>query len=144
MKDLYCDSCGALVIRCDDEAIKVVCSTCVMEDINKEFPLQLVNKVKSDKPRGWHLRKQYVHIDGTVYEFGVEKPELEGKFKPTKIKIKEEKKKATNKEIEFTRVDIVSDIKKLKKKLKTETNPKRLNQINRKINKKQIELSKLK
>jgi len=144
MKNLYCESCGDLVKKCDDDAIKVICSTCFMESVNRDFPLKRRDdKTKSGKPQGWHLRKQYVHSDGTVYEFGIEKEELKNTLKPTEIKI-EIKKKLTKKELEFNRLDIINDIKKLKKKLKTESTPKKINKINRDISKKQVELSKLK
>jgi len=143
LKELECKSCGNIVKNCDNSSTLVICSTCVMENLDKEFPLQKINKTKSDKPRGWHLMKQYVHKDGTVYKFGKENKKLKGTLNPTKIK-KKTKKKLTNKELEFNRLDVINDIKKLKKRLKIETNPKRMNKIHRAINKKQIELAKIK
>ncbi|MBC8146936.1 MAG: hypothetical protein H8E98_02990 [Bacteroidetes bacterium] len=144
MKTIECKCCGIPVEKCEDSANQVKCSMCVIEDLEKEFPLQKINKTKSDKPRGWHLMKQYVHHDGTVFEFGKENKKLKGTLNPTKKIKKKTKKKLTDKEIEFNRLDIINDIKKLKKKLKAEINPKKMNRIHRDINKKQIELAKIK
>lgn len=143
MKELECKSCGALVKNCDDASEWVICPICVIEDLDKEYPLQKINKVKSDKPRGWHLMRQYIHHDGTVFEFGKENKKLKDTLKPTEIK-KKIKKKLTGKELEFNRLDVINDIKKLKKKLKAEINPKQMNKLHRAINKKQIELAKIK
>jgi len=37
----------------------------------------------SDKPRGWHLKKEFVDKEGNVYFKGVEQPQLKGTKKPT-------------------------------------------------------------
>lgn len=38
----------------------------------------------SDKPRGWHLKKEFVDKEGNVYFKGVEQPHLKGTKEPTK------------------------------------------------------------
>ena len=48
--------------------------------------------------------KEFVHSDGTVYQFGVEKPELKGTIKPTDIdSIKKQQKadKEKNKKLKI-------------------------------------------
>ena len=53
---------------------------------------------KSDKPRGWTLKGEFVDKDGNVYHKGVEQPELKGTLKPTVVEKKQKSKRMTKKE----------------------------------------------
>jgi hypothetical protein len=65
-----------------------------MEKIKKEQEEMIKNKTKKkedpkkdipgSKPRGWHLREEYVDDKGNVYFKGVVQPELKGTKEPTK------------------------------------------------------------
>jgi hypothetical protein len=70
---------------------------------------------------GWRLKKQFVHEDGRVFEFGTEKPELRGTIEPTissnKIKRMRNSKKSKKKnsldelkELEKLKVDFLTNI----------------------------------
>jgi hypothetical protein len=61
-------------------------------------------KAATGFPRGWHLYKQFVHPDGKVFEYGVEKPELKGTLPVTQVKVNtmskfERRKKREEKEL---------------------------------------------
>ena len=100
MIDLACvKGCGRIV-RVNEETSKVICFLCA----NKMTDPPEVREKKMEKqarksrgfPQGWHLMKQFVDKDGNVYEFGIEKEDLKGKYEPTVVhKRKKRQKKST-------------------------------------------------
>lgn len=82
---LECD-CGNSV-ETGPDCVKVTCSQCVQKQVappsvgavkvkkpkgtgKRGRPRIHPIKPKSDKPRGWHFRKNYVHTDGTLWSYG--------------------------------------------------------------------------
>lgn len=82
-------NCENIVHDCSPETVEVLCSICTC----KLAPIEKI--VKEDKGflRGWKLMKEFVHIDGTVYHFGEEQPELKGTLSPTDVKFIKNKQK---------------------------------------------------
>jgi len=105
--NLYCKRCGRFVENCDSNAIEVLCWKCTCILTYDEAQLGENVQEKSGFVKGWAFMKEFVHKDGTVYNRGVEVPELKDKKIPTDIeKIKKErldkrtKKKKTDKKEE--------------------------------------------
>jgi len=73
--------CDRIVEKCHPDTISVLCPICTC------ILVPLENKENGNKGflRGWKLMKEFVHVDGTVYHFGIEQPELKGTLEPTDI-----------------------------------------------------------
>ena len=121
---------------CSPGATSVLCSECVRELYEKDFPFEASTGYKpTGRPRGWAFMKEYVDKDGNVYHRGVEQPKLKGKLKPTVIKPKPPKKRLTKKEKQRIRVDALAKIHKLKKELNKAKFKKDIKKINSEIKK---------
>jgi len=93
-QDLPCEECGKWMYDVPGDIVSITCGRCVILDVG--FPESPQNK--KVRPRGWHLRKEFVDKDGTVFHKGVEQPDLKGTIPPTKLKPgpkKKPKKKPT-------------------------------------------------
>jgi len=95
---LYCSKCNAEVNGCTSTAVSVLCFRCttLLAPIEEK-----IKKEPSGFPRGWKLYARFVHADGSVYDKGIEQPELKGTLKPTdmeEIKKKSAAKKISKKE----------------------------------------------
>ena len=89
-QDLPCKICGRMQYDVPGDVVKITCWLCVAREVGMPEELE----PKSDpKPRGWHLRKEFVDKDGTVYHRGVEQPELFGTLKSSAVKPKIKKTK---------------------------------------------------
>ena len=111
-KSLPCKKCGRIVENVGDEAVKVTCSSCVLNVVG--MPEESKSAYKpTGRPAGWHWMKEFVDKDGTVYHLGKEQPKLKGTKKPTKV-VKKVIKRRTKSEIE------ASKIKKYQMKKKAE------------------------
>jgi len=75
---MECKICGAFELA-SEETTAVTCHECVIEMCD---PIDSIYK-KSDKPRGWTLKREFVDKDGNVYHKGKEQPNLKGTLKPT-------------------------------------------------------------
>jgi len=101
-KSLYC-KCGRLVWV--DSATEIVsCWKCTTTLAPPEARLlktkeELQQELDNGYTKGWRLMGQFVHRDGTVYELGVEKPELKGTLEPTDIEAIRNKRKKPRKTI---------------------------------------------
>lgn len=71
--------------------------------------------MKSGRPQGWHLRKEFVDSDGNVYHRGTIKPKLKGTLPPTEI-VKLSKPEKEKKKLEKIQQKARSYKRKLKKK----------------------------
>jgi hypothetical protein len=126
--------CNNFNVKVDVETKMVVCGTCTAHITSPGDPL---DKEFSGYPEGWRLMQQYVHNDGKVYFYGLEKEELFNTLPPTFVKEKEKILKnknliKTRKVKEEINKNFV-DISKLKKILKTTKNPAEQKEIIRKI-----------
>jgi len=102
LKSLYC-KCGRLV-WVDSLTESATCWKCTTMSAPPEARLlktkeELQQELDSGYIKGWRLMKQFVHRDGTVYELGVEKPELKGTLEPTDIEAIRKKTKKKRKTI---------------------------------------------
>jgi ribosomal protein S27E len=66
-KFLECSSCHMEEVEVSTAVSNVICSVCVQKLVAPP-PMP---KVKSNKPRGWHL-KPFIELDGVVYSKGIE------------------------------------------------------------------------
>lgn len=85
-------ACNRVVHNCHPDTISVLCPvcTCMLVPLNNKEQNKTVGYL-----RGWKLMKEFVHADGTVYQYGVEQPELKGKITPTDVEsIKQQQKEA--------------------------------------------------
>lgn len=135
---MECRRCGQMT-PCSPNATSVLCSECVRELYEKDFPFKPnLGYVPTGRPRGWAFMKEYVDKDGNVYHRGIEQPKLKGTLKPSVIKTKPPKKRLSKKEKERIRVDALAKIHKLKKdlgKAKFKKDIKKINSEIRKLNK---------
>tara|TARA_R110000868_G_scaffold356443_1_gene617945 strand:+ start:446 stop:841 length:396 start_codon:yes stop_codon:yes gene_type:complete len=114
MKVLDCSDCGTPV-KTNADTITVICHQCVIESWGN--PPKFERK-RIGYPKGWKFMKEFVHVDGTVYNKGIEQPALKGKLKPTELKVKV-KKSVRERETEKLEKGIA--VTKLKKELKKTT-----------------------
>lgn len=112
---LDCELCGTPTPVGSKEALKVICTQCVIDTWE---PPKSTPKKSVGYPKGWRFMKEFVHPDGKVYHKGVEQPELEGTLPATVI---EPKKKPSKFEIQEERSKALIQINDIKKKLKKET-----------------------
>ena len=123
-KDLQC-VCGNYV-RVNLDTTDVVCWQCVQKKVpvDKKLLMPLAKKdPSSGKPRGWRFMKQFVDVDGKVYERGIENPALKDTLPKTDvagIKAQQKKKGKENKEKKALRNEkkearLIKEFKKKKK-----------------------------
>lgn len=107
-----------------EDTKSALCWKCMVVKMGNPSPIK--ETVKSGYPRGWQFMATFVDKEGNVYEKGVLNQELKGKYPPTEIK---EKEKKTDKK------DVVSikKIKELQTKIKSETNPTKLNKLKKEL-----------
>jgi hypothetical protein len=97
LKWLTCSSCPEQV-KVEEAVVEVMCWRCAIAKTEPPTVRQEpVKKTGPHHPKGWHLMKQFVDLEGNVFEMGIEKPELKGTLKPTPIK---PKKSMAQKELE--------------------------------------------
>lgn len=65
-QDLDCE-CGRLVEFVGQEAVRVICSYCVMKMI---APPDFPEKPEEQRPRGWHKKQLYISPSGKRYRYG--------------------------------------------------------------------------
>jgi phage FluMu protein Com len=140
-KKLNCDTCNRIVEKVDVKAVKVKCWRCVSKMVKGP---EIKSIVKSDKPRGWKFMKEYVHTDGTVYHKGIEQPELKDTLPVSVIEIKEDKKKLSKQDKEQLKVNLGTEIQKLKALMFNENRKTKRAELQRSIQKLNRQLSKLK
>jgi len=114
---MECRRCGQMT-PCSSDAASVLCSECVRELYEKDFPYEAkVGYKPTGRPRGWAFMKEFVDKDGNVYHRGKEQPKLKGKLKPTVIKPKPAKPKLTKAQKAQKRTELLSELHRLKKQL---------------------------
>lgn len=116
-KYVICSKCGVIPMKIDGDCVSGVCWLCATKMVE---PPTFVTYKKSDKPRGWHLRKVFVDKKGNVYHKGIEQKELKGTLKPTKLEKKNKKKRITKRQKIRESDEASAKIFDLKKKLKNE------------------------
>jgi DNA-binding ferritin-like protein (Dps family) len=127
-----------------NDIVQVLCNTCVQRVAFTPIERQAV--VKSDRPRGWQLWKEYVDSDGNVFFKGIEQPFLKGSLPPTEIKektLKDPIKKLSRKEKEEMKADLGKDVAKLKSSLMQETRKTFRAEISKELKQKTKRLEKL-
>lgn len=77
---------------------------------------ELQQEIDNGFPKGWRFMGQFVHQDGTVYERGVEKPELKGTLEPTDIEALRKQRKKSKKTVREKNLEEEQHIQKLAKK----------------------------
>jgi len=114
---MECRRCGQMT-PCSSDASSVLCSECVRELYEKDFPYEAkIGYKPTGRPRGWAFMKEFVDKDGNVYHRGKEQPKLKGKLKPTVIKRKPAKPKLTKSQKAQLRANLLTELHVLKKKL---------------------------
>jgi hypothetical protein len=109
---MECRRCGQLT-PCSADASSVLCSECVRELYEIDFPYEAkIGYKPTGRPRGWAFMKEYVDKDGNVFHKGKEQPKLKGKIKP-----KPAKPKLTKTQKAQLRANLLSELHVLKKKL---------------------------
>lgn len=141
-KTIQCITCQS-PCKVAHTTVQVTCWRCVNKIMGPpEIDTNIIKDPKSDMPKGWRRRKQYVHTDGSVYEHGIENLELMGTLPTTYIQPKPVVPKVKNKLTIFQkgeeRKHVLSEISFLKG-LIMQTPAKR---EQKKINKKITELTK--
>lgn len=92
--------CGREV-ECESDTIAITCWECATKAappaeslLRPLADIKAERDAKSQFPAGWKFMKVFVLKDGTVYERGVENPELKGTLPPTDVDtLKRERKK---------------------------------------------------
>tara|TARA_R100000005_G_C4990975_1_gene198374 strand:+ start:1406 stop:1882 length:477 start_codon:yes stop_codon:yes gene_type:complete len=132
---MECRRCGQMT-PCSPDASSVMCSECVRELYEKDFPFEPASGYKpTGRPRGWAFMKEYVDKDGNVFHKGKEQPKLKGTLPPTVIKPKPKKKKLTKAQKQRIKADAFAKIHLLKKDLKKAKFKKDIKKINSEIKK---------
>lgn len=70
-KYLTCKECNVVEVEVSGDVGAITCGMCVQKMLIA--PTNISNKSANDTdkfPRGWHLKKQYVHTDGKIYTKG--------------------------------------------------------------------------
>jgi hypothetical protein len=88
---LLCSKCGRNEEEVEDDASAVVCHICCAHMGPQVMIKQPTEPEGPQRPKGWHLMKQYVDPEGNVFEMGEAKPELKGTLPMTPIKVKKTK-----------------------------------------------------
>ena len=127
--------------RVADYTTAVVCHVCARKLVDPPILKSVVRK--SDKPRGWHFMKEYVHKDGTVYHRGVEQPKLKDTLSPTVIIPKAKKKKLSRIEKLNLKTKLLIEFNTLTKVMLNTTKKTARAKVARKINKLQKQIKKL-
>ena len=132
---MECRRCGQMT-PCSPDASSVMCSECVRELYEKDFPFEPTSGYKpTGRPRGWAFMKEYVDKDGNVFHKGKEQPKLKGTLPPTVIEPKPKKKKLTKAQKQRIKADAFAKIHLLKKDLKKAKFKKDIKKINSEIKK---------
>lgn len=111
-KRMTCKKCGEWVSVAQD-CKSVECSRCVAKMVPWDEDTAPAEKIG---PRGWHLRKVFVHEDGRVFHKGVEQPKLKGTLPPTKIEVKKKTVKEKRKKIREKDKEILEAMKTVDKR----------------------------
>jgi len=119
----------------------VVCSNCSNKLVDP--PVLKKSVKKSDKPRGWHFMKEYVHKDSTVYHRGVEQPQLKGTLEVTVIETKRKQKKLSKAEKANLKNTLLIEYNTLSRVMLTTNKKTERAKVARKISKIQKQLKKL-
>ncbi len=115
-KYLECSVCKVREVKVGIESIRVVCWKCCLKNVD---PPVVRSIVKSDRPKGWQLMKEFVDKNGDVYHKGKLVPELCGKVPLTDVeKIKSVHKKNKKNRDEKKEKKLVNIYNKKKKKNK--------------------------
>ena len=85
IKMITCRNCGKVQVEADESIVFVVCHMCCASYGPKIKEIE--EKVDTGFPRGWKFYTQFVHIDGKVFEKGIENVGLKGTLPPTEIKV---------------------------------------------------------
>lgn len=122
----------------------VICWKCVQQRVDPpkgHIPydpvtrtFQTNNKDAVPKPRGWHLKDEFVDSDGNVFYKGVEQPKLKGTMEPTKVE-KPRRSPRQKKKTETNRESILVEIQKLKKETTRTKDEKKINKLQKQIEK---------
>lgn len=135
LKYAHCCKCGR-EIRISESSVSGICFMCLMSKLPVDDTL---TKSKSDRPRGWTFMKMFVDKDGTVFEHGVENPELKGLYEPTDVEAiknnyKKTKKSKAEKEKEKLEKEkeLIGLYNEKKKEKTTTTEPVKVKKIKRK------------
>lgn len=134
-KTLGCKVCQQIVEGVSDNAGAVTCWECVAAMVDEP---QAYKKKTTGYARGWRFMKQFVHVDGTVYQRGVEQPKLKGTLEPTPIKPPVDKKTKADRARE-READLIT-LGKLKAQLKKETGKMKQKKLRSQIKKLQKKL----
>ena len=94
--------CGEY-ISVGETATEVMCSNEVNRNMMRMFP-ELHEENKSTykptgRPPGWHFMKEFVDVDGNVFNRGKEQPKLKGTLPITKIKPRKKTKRRSKEQI---------------------------------------------
>lgn len=99
VSDMPCSKCGRLV-KCDDRVVSCLCWKCTAKLAPPPKFVSTIEKVEAPtRPHGWALLAVFVDFDGTVYHYGIEKPELKDTLPITdvaKIRADQEAMRAAN------------------------------------------------
>jgi hypothetical protein len=112
------------IVPVSESTEKVVCWACVVRLLGNPAVKQEVQK-NIGFPRGWKFMSEYVDADGNVYHKGIIQPELKGTKSPSKIKKQKVKKKEND--VDFEK------IKELKTKIKLEKDLKKKRKLENKL-----------
>lgn len=142
-KALACKKCG-VDQDVPEDTKAVTCWKCVQsmvdppkghipyDPVTRTFQVETRDKVA--KPRGWHLKEEFVDKEGNVFYKGIEQPNLKGTIKPTKVaKRRSARQSSTNDN--SARDTILVEINKLKKQLSKTDNKKEITKIKKEITK---------
>lgn len=78
-------------LEVSENIVSAVCWRCLARLV--PAPEEKKSQTSTGFPRGWQFMNQFVHVDGKVYQKGIEQPELFGKFEATLIKESEPKRR---------------------------------------------------
>lgn len=147
-KALACKHCGVEYDVADDTKT-MICWKCVQQRLDPPpgfIPYDPVTRTfkepiqKPKRPRGWRLMAEFVDSAGNVFFKGVEQPNLKGTREATPIKETKELPRQTKADKQKSRDKLLVELNKLKTQLKSETDKRKTNAIERKIENIQKEL----
>ena len=146
LKYVKCDTCDNQV-RASATAVKIICPSCVNKLVDP--PSVALPDPKPNMPKGWRNRKQYVHLDGSVYEYGVENIDLFGTIQPKPPKIVKPKPKQSLSKLPVAerseaRTRLLNELKFLRTELQRAANKTDQKKITNKITKVTKQLSTIK
>ena len=96
---MQCKVCQSEYVSVSENIVAVTCSSCVTRITTSQMTLEdfypSIKIKKTGRPAGWHWMKEFVDKDENVFHRGKEQPDLKGTLKPTKVKLRKQKKKLT-------------------------------------------------